>query len=77
MNQEIKTIHVSSKRQVTIPKSFSLIKEGDKALVITEKDRIIIKPYPKVMSETALLSEKALAECWNSKEDEEAFAYLQ
>ena len=29
------------------------------------------------LCETALLSEKALAESWNSKEDDEAFRYLQ
>jgi len=31
----------------------------------------------KEIPETALMSEKSLAKAWLSKEDEEAFAYLQ
>ncbi len=31
----------------------------------------------KKISETAILSEKSLAEAWLSKEDKEAFNYLQ
>ena len=41
---------------------------------ITYIIEIIIK---KNISETAILSEKSLSEAWLSKEDEEAFAYLQ
>lgn len=74
---EIRTVRISSKRQITIPKAFSAFKEGSRALVLNEGDRMIVKPLPKGASEIALLSEAALAECWNSPEDEEAFEYLQ
>ena len=37
-------------------------------------DEIILK---KSIPETAILSEKSLSKAWLSKEDEEAFAYLQ
>ncbi|MGM5483527.1 MAG: AbrB/MazE/SpoVT family DNA-binding domain-containing protein [Nanobdellota archaeon] len=72
----IRTIKVSKKRQITIPKSFDIIKEGESAYIITKKDEIVIKPI-KEKNETAILSENSLADCWNSKEDEEAFSYLQ
>jgi len=39
--------------------------------------RIQKKSSNKDINETALLSEKALSECWNSQEDEETFDYLQ
>lgn len=46
-------------------------------MVINDGEKMIIKPLPKHVSEAALLSQAALAECWNSPEDDEAFAYLQ
>jgi len=76
MVQEIRTVRISTKRQITIPKTFSAFKQGDKALIMGEGDRIIIKPLRDI-SETALLSESSLGECWNSAEDGDAFAYLQ
>ena len=74
---EIRTIRVSSKRQITIPKSFTAVQEGDQILLVNEGDKIVIRPLPKNISETAFLSEAALAECWNSPEDDKAFRYLQ
>jgi bifunctional DNA-binding transcriptional regulator/antitoxin component of YhaV-PrlF toxin-antitoxin module len=74
---DIKTVKISSKRQITIPKSFAALKEGHKAILVGDGDQLIIKPLPTNVSEAALLSEAALAEQWNSKEDEEAFRYLQ
>lgn len=41
---------------------------------IKNNDEIILK---KSIPETAILSEKSLTESWLSKEDEEAFSYLQ
>lgn len=35
------------------------------------------KQKKNIICETAILSEKAFAESWNSKEDEETFKYLQ
>ncbi|MDD9953838.1 MAG: AbrB/MazE/SpoVT family DNA-binding domain-containing protein [Candidatus Woesearchaeota archaeon] len=74
---EIRTVTISSKRQITIPKAFSALQEGAQAMVINDGEKMIIKPLPKHVSEAALLSQAALAECWNSPEDDEAFAYLQ
>ncbi|MBN1646282.1 AbrB/MazE/SpoVT family DNA-binding domain-containing protein [Candidatus Woesearchaeota archaeon] len=73
---EIRTVKISAKRQITIPKSFIEFREGEDALIIARKDEVVIRPMREV-NETALLSERALAECWDSPEDEEAFAYLQ
>lgn len=73
---ELRTVKISAKRQITIPKSFAGFKEGEDALLICRNDEVIIKPM-RIVNEAALLSEKALAECWDSVEDEAAFAYLQ
>ena len=72
---QIDTTKMSSRGQVVIPLEMRKdIKEGDKLIVIRKDDEIIIK---KSIPESALLSEKSLAKAWLSKEDEEAFAYLQ
>lgn len=72
---QIDTTKMSSRGQVVIPLEMRKdIKEGDKLIVIRKDDEIIIK---KSVPESALLSEKSLAKAWLSKEDEEAFAYLQ
>ncbi len=76
MATEVKTVTISEKRQITLPAAFSAFKKGGKALVIGRGDEIVVKPLTKA-NEEALLSEKALAEAWNSPEDEEAFSYLQ
>jgi len=72
---QIDTTKMSSRGQVVIPLEMRKdIKEGDKLIVIRKNDEIILK---KNIPETAILSEKSLAQAWLSKEDEEAFAYLQ
>jgi AbrB family looped-hinge helix DNA binding protein len=71
----IDTTKMSSRGQVVIPVDMREgIKEGDKLIVIRKDNEIILK---KEIPETALMSEKSLARAWLSKEDEEAFAYLQ
>ncbi|MFT4250246.1 MAG: hypothetical protein ACMXYD_02710 [Candidatus Woesearchaeota archaeon] len=77
MHKEIRTVRISSKRQITIPKAFSAFKTGEQALVISKDNEMIIKPLPQEVPEAALLSQAALAQAWESKEDEEAFKYLQ
>ena len=71
----IDTTRMSSRGQIVIPldmrKDFN---EGDKLIIIRKDDEIILK---KEIPETAILSEKSLGKAWLSKEDEEAFAYLQ
>ena len=76
--EHIEITRVSSRGQVVIPIDMRRdIKEGDKLIVIRKGDEIILKKPKKIISETALLSETALAENWLSPEDEKAFAYLQ
>ena len=71
----IDTTKMSSRGQVVIPLDMRQdIKEGDRLIVIRKNNEIILK---KEIPETALMSEKSLAKAWLSKEDEEAFAYLQ
>jgi virulence-associated protein VagC len=76
MIQDIKTVTVSSKRQIAIPTSFDKVHPGDKVLVQVEDDKVVIRPIKKAY-EPALLSDAALRKAWSSKEDEAAFAYLQ
>ncbi len=72
---QIDTTKMSSRGQIVIPLEMRKdIREGDKLIVIRKNDEIILK---KSVPEAALLSEKSLAKAWLSKEDEEAFAYLQ
>jgi|TARA_B100001971_G_C17811347_1_gene344232 hypothetical protein len=61
MESELKII---SENLSKLQKDVDLIKEA----ILSEK---------QTGTEFASLSEKAFAECWNSPEDEEAFAYLQ
>ncbi len=75
---QIEITRVSSRGQIVIPINMrGDLKEGDKLLIIRKGDEIILKKPNKIISETALLSEKAFAENWLSPEDEKAFAYLQ
>ena len=72
---QIDTTKMSSRGQVVIPLEMRKdIKEGERLIVIRKNDEIVLK---KSVPETALLSEKSLSKAWLSKEDEEAFAYLQ
>ena len=72
---QIDTTKMSSRGQVVIPLEMRKdIKEGERLIVIRKNDEIVLK---KSIPETALLSEKSLSKTWLSKEDEEAFAYLQ
>jgi len=72
---QIDTTKMSSRGQVVIPLDMRKdIKEGDKLIIIRKDDEIILK---RSIPETAILSERSLSKAWLSKEDEEAFAYLQ
>lgn len=75
--KEIEITRLSSKGQVVIPLSMRKgLREGDRFLVILKDDEIILKKA-EALTETSKMSEEAFAESWNSKEDEEAFEYLQ
>ena len=72
---QIDTTKMSSRGQVVIPLEMRKdIKVGEKLIVIKKDDQIILK---RSLPETAMLSEKSFARTWLTKEDEEAFAYLQ
>ncbi len=76
--EQIEMTRVSSRGQIVIPiKMRQDLKEGDQLIVLRRGDEIILKRPKNIIAETALLSEKALAQNWLSTEDEEAFAYLQ
>lgn len=79
----IKTAKITEKGQISIPKAIREqegFREGQKVAVYAYSDRIEIRPLqqllPKHTPETALLSEKALAQDWLSKEEEDAWKDL-
>lgn len=81
MITEIKTVTITEKGQIVIPKSLRKIKEfktGNKIAIIAYEDRIELKPLSKINEkmETAYASEKSLAKEWNSKEEEKAWKNL-
>lgn len=79
MIEEIKTVKLSSKRQISIPKSFKALKDGAKAIMKIENNRIIIEPIEDVKEylDISKISQKAFEENWLSKEDEKAYGHLK
>ena len=74
---QIEITRLSSRGQVVISLDMRKdLKEGDKLLVIRKGDEIILKKPKKIISETALLSEKAFAENWLTPEEDEAWKDL-
>jgi AbrB family looped-hinge helix DNA binding protein len=73
---EVATTKVSSRGQIVIPVEMRKdFKEGDNLVIIKKGEELIIKKEREVSSSLADYS--LLAKDWLSKEDEEAFAYLQ
>ena len=72
---DIKTAKLSLKRQITIPKSFKILKSHDKVILETHKN--YIKIIPEKFSKETYLNEKVLEENWNSKEDEKNYLHLK
>ena len=78
---EIKTVKITSKGQIAIPKDIrdkEGFKEGAKIALLAFKDRIELRPLKQVNEKLllTLASEKSLARDWLSKEDEEAWKSL-
>ena len=70
----IDTTKMSSRGQVVIPLDLRKgINEGDKLIIIRKDDEIILK---KSIPETALMSERSLAETWLNKEEDEIWKDL-
>jgi len=78
---EIATTRVSSRGQIVIPVGMRTeFKEGDNLVIFRNGDSLIIKKEKDLADWEDIkvfADEKLWAESWNSKEDEEAFAYLQ
>ena len=71
---EVKTAKITEKGQIAIPKDIRELegfKEGSKIAVLAFDDRIELRPLKAIKSGriAALLSEKALAKDWSTKED--------
>jgi len=78
---EMKTITITEKGQIAIPKDIRGLKgfkEGNKIVILAFEDHIEIRPLKQISENMlpALLSEKALAKDWLSKEDEAAWKNL-
>lgn len=78
---EMKTIKITEKGQIAIPKDIRKIggfKDGSKIAVLAFEDRIELRPLKKVSEKmlTAFASEKVLAKDWNSREDKKAWKRL-
>jgi len=86
---EIATTRVSSRGQIVIPVEMRKdMKEGDIFILIKKGEDILLRKEKKavnILSEvdfdwegiSNFADDKLLAKSWLSKEDEEAFAYLQ
>lgn len=73
----IEITRVSSRGQIVIPISMRKdLREGDKLIIIRKGDEIVLRK-PKIELDFSALANDSFAESWDSKEDEEAFAYLQ
>ena len=78
---EVKTIIITEKGQIAIPKDIRKLEgfsEGSKIAVLAFDDRVELRPLKSIKSGriTALLSEKALAKEWDTKEEDKAWKDL-
>lgn len=83
MLKEIRTVKITGKGQIVIPKAIRMLagfREGNTINLIAYEDRIELKPMNFGKLDDALFcmlaSEEALAKNWLSKEDEEAWKDL-
>ena len=80
--KEIRTIKITDKGQVCIPREARKtagFEEGSKINLIVYADKVELRPMKKGMSDAMmamLASQKVLAKNWLSKEDEEAWKDL-
>ncbi len=78
---EVKTAKITEKGQIAIPKDIRNLEgfeEGSRIAVLAFDDRIELRPLKSLKSGriSALLSEKALARNWGTKEEDEAWKDL-
>lgn len=78
---EMKTVKITEKGQIAIPKDIRELEgfeEGDKIAILAFEDRVELRPLKQFNEQmfTLLASERALAKDWLSKEDEAAWKNL-
>lgn len=82
MLKEIKTVKITEKGQVAIPKDIRKMegfRKGSKIAILAFDNYIELRPLNKIskeIKEITLASEKSLAKDWNSKEEDEAWKDL-
>jgi AbrB family looped-hinge helix DNA binding protein len=79
--KEIRTAKITNKGQICIPniaRSLEGFQTGSKVSIIVYADKVEIKPLKKIREEMlpALISEEALAETWDTPEEDEAWKDL-
>jgi AbrB family looped-hinge helix DNA binding protein len=79
--KEIKTVTITEKGQIAIPKLARKIKgfnEGSKLSLLVYKDKIELRPMKKIsdVMMAMLASEEVLSESWNTKEEDESWKNL-
>lgn len=78
---EIRTVTVTEKGQIAIPKNIRKLegfKEGAKVAILAFEDKVELRPLKQFNEKmfTALVSEKSLAKDWLTKEEDEAWKNL-
>jgi len=78
---EIKTVKITEKGQIAIPKDIRMLKgfkEGSRVAILAFKDRIELRPLKDLTEDMFLLSiaEKTFAKDWLSKEEDEIWKNL-
>ena len=81
MIDEIRTIKITEKGQIVIPKRMRLLKgfsTGSIISIISHDNKIELKPQEQINDVllTHLASEKVLAKDWNTKEEDKAWKDL-
>lgn len=77
----MKTVTITEKGQIAIPKNIRNIKgfkKGEKIVVLAFKDKIELRPLKQINEKlfTIFASEKSLAKEWNTKEEDQAWKHL-
>ena len=81
MLEEIRTITITDKGQITIPiemRKREGFEVGSKVAILAFEDHVELRPIKQISEKmaTAIASEKVLAKDWNSKDDEKAWKNL-
>ena len=81
MLKEIKSVTITEKGQIAIPRNmreFEGFKEGDKIAILAYEGYIELRPMKGISEKMTITiaSEKVLSKDWDSKEDNEAWKYL-